>query len=58
MRWAPYLLNLFQMNCRDTKELGTEFNYSRLITLIDFMGWQELEYVVFATRPQPEGARY
>jgi hypothetical protein len=22
------------------------------------MGWEELEYVVFATRPQPEGARY
>jgi hypothetical protein len=58
VRWAPYLLNLFQMDCRDVQELGTEFHYSWLITLIAFMGWREPEYVVFSTRPQPEGARY
>jgi hypothetical protein len=29
-----------------------------MITLIAFMGWRELEYVVFATTPQLGGARY
>jgi hypothetical protein len=58
MRWVPYLLNLFQVDCRDVQELGTKFHYSWLITLIAFMGWQEPEYVVFSTRPQPEGERY
>jgi hypothetical protein len=58
VRWVPYLLNLFQVDCRDTQELGTKFNYSWLITFIAFMGWREPEYVVFATIPQPEGAIY
>jgi hypothetical protein len=58
MSWAPYLLNLFQEDCKDVQYLGTEFHYSWLITLIAFMGWREPGYVVFCTRPQPEGARY
>jgi hypothetical protein len=56
--WVPYLLNLFQVDCKDAQDLGTKFHYSWLLTLIAFMGWWEPEYVVFATRPQPAGARY
>jgi hypothetical protein len=58
MSWVPYLLNLFQEDCKDAQDLGTEFHYSWLITLIAFMGWREPRYVVFCTRPQPAGARY
>jgi hypothetical protein len=58
MSWAPYLLNLFQEDCKDAQDLGTEFHYSWLITLIAFMGWREPGYLVFYTRPKPAGARY
>jgi hypothetical protein len=58
MSWAPYLLNLFLEDCKDVQDLGIEFHYSWLITLIDFMGWQEPRYVVFCTRPKPQGERY
>jgi hypothetical protein len=58
MSWVPYLLNLFQVDCKDVQDLGTEFHYSWLLTLIAFMGWREPEYIVFATRPQPVGVRY
>jgi hypothetical protein len=58
MSWVPYLLNLFQEDCKDAQDLGTEFHYSWLITLIAFMGWREPGYVIFCTRPQPAGARY
>jgi hypothetical protein len=57
--WAPYLLNLFLDDCEDAQDLGIEFHYSWLITLIAFMGWKEPRYVVFGTRPNPnQGARY
>jgi hypothetical protein len=49
--WVPYLLNMFQVDCKDAQDLGTKFHYSWLITLIAFMGWQEPEYVIFCTRP-------
>jgi hypothetical protein len=58
MSWAPYLSNLFQVDCKDTQDAGTKFHYSWLITLIAFMGWREPEYVIFCTTPQPGGARY
>jgi hypothetical protein len=58
MIWAPYLLNLFQVDCKDAQDLGTEFHYSWLITLIAFIGWREPEYVIFCTKPQPTGERY
>jgi hypothetical protein len=59
MSWASYLLNLFLDDCKDAQDLGTEFHYSWLITLIAFMGWKEPRYVVFCTRPKPnQGARY
>jgi hypothetical protein len=41
MSWALYLLNLFLEDCKDAQDLGTEFHYSWLITLIAFMGWRE-----------------
>ena len=28
MRWAPYLLKLFQVDCKDAQDLGTKFHYS------------------------------
>jgi hypothetical protein len=39
MSWAPYLSNLFQVDCKDTQDKGTKFHYSWLITLIVFMEW-------------------
>lgn len=57
--WASYLLNLFLDDCKDAQDLGTEFHYSWLITLIAFMGWKEPRYVVFGIRPKPNrGVRY
>jgi hypothetical protein len=51
MSRVPYLLNLFQVDCKDAQDLGTKFHYSWLLTLIAFMGWREPEYVIFCTRP-------
>jgi hypothetical protein len=28
MSWVPYLSNLFQIDCKDVHEAGTEFHYS------------------------------
>jgi hypothetical protein len=58
MSWVPYLLNLFQMNYKDAHDLGKKFHYSWILTLIAFMAWRELEYVVFSTRPQPARVIY
>jgi hypothetical protein len=59
MSWAPYLLNLFLVDCKDAQGLGIEFYYSWMITIIVFMGWREPRYIVFGTRPkQNKGARY
>jgi hypothetical protein len=59
MNWEPYLLNLFLDDWKDLQDLGIEFHYSWLITLIAFMGWKEPRYVVFCTRPKPnQGAIY
>jgi hypothetical protein len=56
--WAPYLLNLFQVDWKDAEYLGTKFHYSWILTLTSFMGWWEPEYVIFCNRPQRAGARY
>jgi len=40
------------------QDLGTKFHYSWLITLIDFVGWRELGYVIFCIKPQPARVRY
>jgi hypothetical protein len=58
MNWVPYLLNLFLEDCKNVQDIGTEFHYSWLITLIAFMGWREPGFVVFCTRPMPAGSRY
>jgi hypothetical protein len=58
MSWEPYLSNLFQIDCKYAQEEGMEFHYSCLLTLISFMGWNELDYIIFCTTPQPRGARY
>jgi hypothetical protein len=59
LRWEPYLLKLFLDDCKDAQDLGTEFHYSWLITLIAFMRWREARYVNFCTRPKPnQGNRY
>jgi hypothetical protein len=57
--WGPYFLNLFLDDCKDARDLGTKFHYSWLIMLIAIMGWKELNYVLFSTRPKPNhGAIY
>jgi hypothetical protein len=49
---------LFQIDFKDAQEVGMEFQYSWLITLIAFIGWKESDHVTFCTTPQPGGARY
>jgi hypothetical protein len=59
LSWAPYFLNLFLDDCKDVKDLWIEFNYSWLLILIFMIGWKELKYSFFSTRPTPfHGARY
>jgi hypothetical protein len=53
LSWAPYLLNMFLNDCKDAQHLRTEFHYSWLLILIAIMGWKELKYSFFATRPNP-----
>jgi hypothetical protein len=39
MSWAPYLLNSFLEDCKDTQDWGSDFHYSSLLILIALMGW-------------------
>jgi hypothetical protein len=41
---APYLLNMFLDDYKDSHELGTEFHYSWLIMLIALIRWKEPTY--------------
>jgi hypothetical protein len=50
LRWAPYLLNLFLEDCKDTQDLGTDFHYSWLLILIALVGWREHKYTYFFER--------
>jgi hypothetical protein len=45
--WAPYLLNLFLEDCRDTQDLWTKFHYSWLLILITLIRWREHQYTYF-----------
>jgi hypothetical protein len=59
LSWAPYLLNLFLDDCKDTQDLGKKFHYSWILILISLIGWKEPKYSFFSTRPNPcHGARY
>jgi hypothetical protein len=58
MSWAPYLSNLFQVECKDAQDASMKFHCSWLITPIAFMGWKEPEHAIFCTTPQPGGAIY
>jgi hypothetical protein len=49
-RWAPYLLNSFLENYKDTQDWGSEFHYSWLLTLIELVGWKRLMYNMFLQR--------
>jgi hypothetical protein len=52
-------LNLFLDDCKDVQDLGTKFHYSWILILIALIGWKELKYSFFSTRPNPfHGARY
>jgi hypothetical protein len=50
LSWAPYLLNLFLDDCKDVKDLGTDFHYSWLMILITLIGWKEPPYSYFCDR--------
>jgi hypothetical protein len=58
MSWVPYMSILFQIEYKDAQKLGTKFHYSWVLTLIAFMGWKELDYVIFCTTPPLGGTRY
>jgi hypothetical protein len=48
--WAPYLLNQFLIDCRDTQDNETDFHYSRLIVLIALAGWKETKFSIILDR--------
>jgi hypothetical protein len=56
MSWAPYLLNSFLEDCKDTQDWGSEFHYSWLLILIGLMGWKEPVYSTYLERPGKCGA--
>jgi hypothetical protein len=56
MSWAPYLLNSFLEDCKDTQDWGSEFHYSWLLILIGLMGWKEPVYSMYLERPGKCGA--
>jgi hypothetical protein len=56
MSWAPYLLNLFLENCKDTQEWGSELHYSWLLILIGHIGWKKPVYNKYMERPGKCGA--
>jgi hypothetical protein len=47
MSWAPYLLNSFLEDCKDSQYWGSEFHYSWLLILIALMGWKKPTYSLF-----------
>jgi hypothetical protein len=51
MSWAPYLLNSFLEDCKDTQDWGSEFHYSWLLILIGLIGWKEPVYSKYLERP-------
>jgi hypothetical protein len=50
LSWAPYLLNIFIYDSKDTQELGTKLHYSWLIILIALVGWKEPTYSYFCDK--------
>jgi hypothetical protein len=56
MSWAPYLLNSFLEDCKDTQDWGSEFHYSWLLILIGLIGWKEPVYNKYLERPGKCGA--
>jgi hypothetical protein len=49
--WAPYLLNSFLEDCKDTQYCGSEFHYSWLLIPISLIGWKESVYNKYMERP-------
>jgi hypothetical protein len=47
MSWAPYFLNSFLEDCKDTQDWGFEFHYSWLLIFIALVGWKEPTYNMF-----------
>jgi hypothetical protein len=56
MSWAPYLLNYFLKDYKDTQYWGSEFHYSWLLILIALVGWKEPVYSMFLQRVGKCGA--
>jgi hypothetical protein len=51
MSWAPYLLNSFLEDCKDTQDWGFEFHYLWLLIIIGLIGWKEPTYNKYLERP-------
>jgi hypothetical protein len=47
LSWAPYLLNLFLKEYKDTKDLRTKFHYSWLLIMIIVIEQREPKYTYF-----------
>jgi hypothetical protein len=56
MSWAPYLLNSFLEDCKDTQDYVSKFHYSWLLILIGLIGWKEPVYSKYMERPRKCGA--
>jgi hypothetical protein len=50
MSWAPYFLNSFLEDYKDTQDWGSEFHYSWLLILIALIGWKEPVYNKYIER--------
>jgi hypothetical protein len=43
MRWAPFLLNQFLLDCKEVQDKGMKFQYPWLFIFISFIAWGESE---------------
>jgi hypothetical protein len=48
MRWEPFLLNQFLIDCTKQEYRGMEFHYPWLIIFIAFTAWEEQEDAQFS----------
>jgi hypothetical protein len=47
MNLAKYLVNQLELDCREAKDHGYEFHFSRLLILIAFTTWEMPEGATF-----------
>jgi hypothetical protein len=47
MKWAQYLVNQLELDCREAQDQGYEFHFNWLLILIAFIAWEMLEGATF-----------